>query len=106
MFQRQIEDIKRREEAAARRNGRAKDRQQDDLVNELNAKFMESLRGSGGGETQGKLDSSQINDGDFERIMTGILFRAERVTLRSFRFERWLRCEGQQCELLKAVQWY
>lgn len=54
------------------------------MVNELNAKFLNllgnsknnngSLNSLGCKEQKGKLDSSQINDGDFERIMNGKIF--------------------------------
>lgn len=56
----------------------AKTKTQDKMVNELNAKFLNLLRSepnnlslTKGNNQKGKLDSSQINDGDFERIMNG-----------------------------------
>ncbi|CAK5091774.1 unnamed protein product [Meloidogyne enterolobii] len=42
---------------------------QDRLLDELNAKFIQSLNGSSGGGGGKALKSSKLNDGDFERIM-------------------------------------
>uniref|UniRef100_A0A915ERH0 Formin-like protein n=1 Tax=Ditylenchus dipsaci TaxID=166011 RepID=A0A915ERH0_9BILA len=73
--QRQIAEQERKSAQAQRRAGAGKQNIQNKMVDELNAKFLQSMQGTDSkinSQQKGKLDSSQINDGDFERIMNGL----------------------------------
>ena len=60
----------------AQRRTAANGEKQNRLLDELNAKFLQSLGGSGNDKRHSaaaqKLDSTQIEDGYFERIITGL----------------------------------